>query len=183
MSRHNRRRRRSHRTNHRNQPPCWNEYISGDSISSIASTSSIATRATDYPLFYCPNGGNNPWVNHLPNDTGIEYLWRRGIPLPPGLPKQRSISHFAMQSATPAIFHSSSTWTPAVPVYQSSASWRGHVDNSEHFEEVPSETNVDDDMSETMFRVVNFLFRDDDEDMANINPTVSNRWAYGAAMS
>jgi len=39
----------------------------------------------NYTLFWNPSNGINPWSRRIPADNGPEYLFRRGLPLPPGL--------------------------------------------------------------------------------------------------
>jgi hypothetical protein len=88
MSRHNRRRRRARHSRH-NESAYWDSTGSSGSgsISSIGSMpSGYGQRPVNYsPLFWNANTSANPWSRRLPADNGMEYLYRRGLPIPHGL--------------------------------------------------------------------------------------------------
>jgi len=47
--------------------------------------SAYGQRPDNYSVFWNSINGANPWSRRVPADNGLEYLYRRGLPIPPGL--------------------------------------------------------------------------------------------------
>lgn len=147
MSRHNRRRRRSHRPNSGGCSTYWahtnsNTFAAAPLISSYSSmprSCPVHIKSKEYSLFWNPMDGKNPWADQAPPDTGVEYLWRRGKPLPPGIALSRTVTPAKRKpSADPVMLY-------------------------DYPEELLLSHGTEcDPMCETMFSVVGFLFKDDD---------------------